>query len=161
MRLHKPLVISGALVTAGIAGLVTTQAVNAANDTTGQQSLVDRIATTFNLNKSDVQKVFDEEHTAREAQRSAKFEERVKQAVDDGKISQDLADQLIAKQKEMQTYRDSIKDKSAEERRSLMKAKREEMSKWLRDNNIDRSLLAPLDGHGLGRHGQDRAEPAN
>lgn len=161
MRLHKPLVISGALVTAGIVGLVTTQAVNAANDTSGHQGLVDRIASTFNLNKSDVQKVFDEEHQSRQAERQQKFEERVKQAVDDGKISQDLADQLIAKQKEMQAYRDSIKDKSAEERRSLMKAKHEEMKKWLEDNKIDKSLFGPMGGRGFGGPGPDKAEPAN
>jgi 2C-methyl-D-erythritol 2,4-cyclodiphosphate synthase len=160
MRLHKPLVISGALVTAGIAGLVTTQAVSAANDSSGQ-SLVDRIASTFNLNKSDVQKVFDEEHKSREAERQQKLEERVKQAVDDGKISQDLADQLIAKHKEMQTYRDSIKDKSADERRSLMKTKMDEMQKWLKDNNIDKSLFGPMGGRGFGGHGPDKAEPAN
>lgn len=160
MRLHKPLVISGALVTAGMAGLVATQAVSAANDTSGQQGLVDRIASTFNLNKTDVQKVFDEEHKSRETERHQKFEERVKQAVDDGKISQDLADQLIAKQKEMQTYRDSIKDKPADERRTLMKAKHDEMAKWMQDNNIDKSLLK-MGGRGFGGHGPDKAEPAN
>ncbi|HKX24484.1 MAG TPA: hypothetical protein VJM46_04550 [Candidatus Saccharimonadales bacterium] len=156
MRLHKPLIISGALVTAGIAGLVTTQAVNAANDTNGQQGLVDRIASTFNLNKGDVQKVFEQEHQARETERQQKFEERVKQAVDDGKISQDLADQLVAKQKEMQTYRDSIKDKSAEEHRSLMKTKMDEMQKWLKDNNIDKSLFGPMGGRGFGGPGPDK-----
>jgi hypothetical protein len=160
MRLHKPLIISGALVTAGMAGLVATQAVSAANDTSGQQGLVDRIASTFNLSKSDVQKVFDEDHKTHEAERSSKFEERVKQAVDDGKIGQDLADQLVAKQKEMQTYRDSIKDKSADERRTLMKAKHDEMEKWLSDNKIDKSLLG-MGGRGFGGPGLDKAEPAN
>lgn len=156
MRLHKPLIISGVLVAAGLSGLVTTQAVHATGDTSGQQSLVDRIASTFNLNRSDVQKAFDEEHNARETQRQQKLEERVKQAVDDGKISQDLADQLIAKQKEMQAYRDSIKDKPAEERRSLMKAKKEEMNKWLKDNNIDKSLSGYI-GRGFGGSGQGKS----
>lgn len=160
MRIPKRIILPGAAVAVGLSGLVGATAVNAASTGNGQDNLVDRLASPFNLSKNDVQKVFDEEHKSRETARQQKFEERAKRAVDDGKISQDLADQLIAKQKEMQTYRDSIKDKSREERRNLMKAKMEELQKWLKDNNIDRSLLGPLGGHVFGA-GSNRPTPAN
>jgi hypothetical protein len=143
MRIRKPMAISGAIVAAGLSGLVGAQVVNAASDTSGSQGLVDKIASTFNLNKSDVQKVFDEERQQREANREQKFEDRVNQAVKDGKLSQTLADQLIAKQKELATYRDSLKDKTPKERRDLMKVKRDELRSWAKQNNISLNLIGP------------------
>lgn len=141
MRITKPMAISGAIVAAGLSGLVGAHVVSAANDTSnGQQNLVDKIASTFNLNKSDVQKLFDEDRQQHEADRQQKFEDRVNQAVKDGKLSQELADQLIAKQKELATYRDSLRDKTPEEERQLMKTKMDELRTWMKDNNISMSL---------------------
>lgn len=143
MQITKPMAISGAIVAAGISGLVGAHVVSAASNTTDGQSIVDKIATTFNLNKNDVQKVFDEERQQREAGREQKFETRVNQAVKDGKLSQDLADQLIAKEKELQTYRDSLKDKSPQERRDLMKTKMDDLRTWMKQNNITTELVGP------------------
>jgi len=60
--------------------------------------------------------------------------------VKDGKLSQDLADQLVAKQKELETYHDSLKDKTSEERRDLMKTQLRELATWAKANNIPQNL---------------------
>ena len=60
--------------TATIVGLATaTGAAFAATQANGnsQDTLVDKIAMRFNLNKADVQKVFDESHTEHESQRQS------------------------------------------------------------------------------------------
>ncbi len=136
MRMKKPMIVSGAIVAAGLSGIVGLAAAHAATPTIGQQVLVDKIASTFNLNKSDVQKIFDDEQTQREAARQQKFDTRVADAVKAGKLTQDLADQLTAKMKEMQTYRDSLKDKTPQERQDLMKVKRDELKAWMKQNSI-------------------------
>src|SRR6478736_6475711 len=96
MKIRKPMVVSGAVVAAWLSGLMGLSAAHAAAPN-GQQDLVDKIASTFNLNKNDVQKVFDDEHATREAARQQKFETRIKDAVKAGKLTQDVADQLTAK----------------------------------------------------------------
>lgn len=149
MRIKKPMIVSGAVVAAGLSGIVGLTAAHAATVVPGQQSLVDKIASTFHLNKSDVQKVFDDEHAQREAARQQKFEDRVNQAVKDGKLTQDLADQLIAKVKDLQTYRDSLKDKTPQERRDLMKVKTDDLKAWMKQNNI----TIELGGRGMMMHG--------
>jgi hypothetical protein len=141
MRIPKRLIIPGAVVAAGMSGLVGVSAVNAASTGSGQDNLVDKIASTFHLSKADVQKVFDQNHQDKEAAHQQKFETKVKQAVKDGKITQDLADQLVAKQKELATYRDSLKDKKPSERMAAVKTKMDEFVKWAEANNISKDLL--------------------
>jgi len=136
MRIPKPMAISGAIVAAGISGLVGVHAVNAVSDPASDQSLAGKIASSFNLNKDDVQKVIDQQRQDKQANHEQRFEARVSQAVKDGTLSQDLADQLIAKEKEMQTYKDSLKDKTPKERRDLMIVQRDNLRAWMKQNNI-------------------------
>ncbi len=159
MRISKRMIIPGVVVAAGLSGLVGVSAVNAASATSGQEGIVDKIASTFHLNKSDVQKVFDQNRQAKEAEHQQKFEAKVKQAVTDGKLTQDLADQLIAKQKELATYRDSLKGKSASERMAAMKTKMDEFVKWAEANNISKDLL-PM-GPRLEAQLPEAGDPAN
>lgn len=49
--------------------------------------LVSKVASKFNLNKSDVQKVFDEDHATREAAQAQKQSDRLQKLVDAGTIS--------------------------------------------------------------------------
>lgn len=118
-----------------------------------QGSMVDRIATKFNLKKEDVQKVFEEQHVANQAQRQKDMQSKIDQAVKDGKITQAQADKLAAKHKEMAEYMESLKDKTPEERRTAMKAKQTEMRKWMTDNNIPAGLMGPRGGE-RGMRGQ-------
>jgi len=146
----KALLVTGATTIVGLASFAGVANAATSSSSTGNDSLVNKIATKFNLNKSDVQAVFDQDRSEHEAERQQKLEDRLSQAVSDGKITSDQKDQILSKLKELQTYRDSIKDKSASERRSLMKAKMDELQQWAKDSNL--SNYVPF-GRGMGMGG--------
>ena len=146
------------IATLGSAGLA--HAATSPSESNPGQSLIDSIAKKFNLNKDEVKKVFDEDHTAREANREQKLKDRLDQAVKDGTLTQDQADKLIAKLKEMRTTRDAnreaMKDKTQAERKALMQAERDAYQKWLSDNKIPEEFGAPMGmGGGRGHHHGD------
>jgi hypothetical protein len=152
--------------TASIVGLVT--AVGMASAESGSTSLVDKLSQRFNLNKAEVQEVFNEERAAREAEHEGRYEARLTQAVKDGKLTEEQKTKILAKHKElqaemqkshenMQAERESLKDKTEAERQAFMEQKHEEMDKlhseieaWEKENNIPSGYL--MGGHGA-KHG--------
>ena len=130
------------LTSAGLIGMAS-----AATTNTGQQSLVDKIATKFHLNKTDVQAVFDQNHAEKQAERTVKEKTRLDVAVKAGTITQAQEDMLIAKQTEMHTFVESLKDKTPEERKLAMKTKMDEFKQWITDNKIPDNLVH-MGGHG-------------
>lgn len=157
MNIKKPLLVLGAVTGIGLAGLTGLGVVSAATDTStgsdsGANSLIDRIATKFNLNRSDVAAVFDEEKTAREAERQQKLEDRLTQAVTDGKITEEQKTKILAKLEELKTQmeanRDAMKDKTPQERHDAMKQQRDELQQWAKDNDIPLRYLMFIHGHG-------------
>ncbi len=160
MNIKKSLLITSAAVAIGAAGLVGTAAVSAATDSTNSSSLVDKIAQKFNLNKSDVQAVFDQNRSDHEAQHQADVKAKLDQAVKDGKLTADQETKILDKLKELQTQRDAdrtaMKDKTPEERKAAIEAKKAELEQWAKDNGIPTDFLHFLHpgGHGFG--GPDR-----
>lgn len=152
--MKKSLAIASAITSIGLASIASVGLVGAAQSTTsGSNTLVDKIAQKFNLNKDDVQKVFDEDRQTHEAEHGQKQADRIAQAVKDGKLTQEQADKITAKLKELKAQReaerDSMKDKTEEERRIAMETRRAELEKWAKDNNIPLEYL-----HGLGGRGR-------
>lgn len=119
-------------------------------------SIVDKIATKFNLKKAEVQQVFDQDHAARQAEREVQKKTRLDQAVKDGKLTQDQEDKLIAKQKELETQRqanrNAIQSKTKAERQADMDTERTAFQKWIADNKIPEEY-AQMGGPG-GHHGR-------
>ena len=74
------------------------------------------------------------------------MKDRLAQAVKDGKLTQAQADKITAKMAEMKTFMESQKDKTKEERKTAMEAKRDELKKWAEDNDIPEGYM-PM-GHG-------------
>ena len=138
--------LSATAVTIGVAGLAGIASAQTA--TTGSSSLVDKIATKFNLKKADVQAVFDADRSERIAQRETEVKTKLDAAVKAGTITQTQEDQLIAKQKEMRTFMESLNDKTGEERRTAMKEKMDEFKQWLTDNKIPDSVIKEVRGLG-------------
>ena len=139
MNIKKPLLIAGAasIVTlGGMAGSGIVSAAASGGSPGSMPSLADELAGKFHLNKSDVQAVVDQHRAEHQAERQKRFEGRLDQAVADGKLTSDQKDQILAKQTELKSYMDSIKDKSPKERHQLMKAKLDELKAWAEANNI-------------------------
>jgi hypothetical protein len=112
----------------------------------GQQTLVDKLATKFNLNKDEVQKVFDEQQDERQARMQERVEARLAEAVADGKITTEQKDAILEKQKEVRNYFTSLDSKSDDERHALMKEKMDELRQWAQDNGLSEYLGKPM-GH--------------
>jgi uncharacterized membrane protein YhiD involved in acid resistance len=165
MNIKKPLLIAGAVTTIGAAGLISSQAAFAATSTSGSTSLVDKIAQRFNLNKADVQAVFDENKAERQAEMQAKVEAKLNQAVTDGKLTTEQKYKILAKRQEFQATfeanKDAMKDNTPEERRADREAKRTELEQWAKDNNIPTEYLRFVAGHGGRGHGPGGPGPAS
>jgi polyhydroxyalkanoate synthesis regulator phasin len=149
-RTIAAIVTSGAAV--GILALAGTGMVSA--ESQDQSSLVDKIASHFNLNKTDVQKVVDDFKTEHQAERDSRYQDRLQKAVDQGQLTAEQKDKILAKHKELEDFRASLKDKTPEQRHDAMKNKHDELKKWADDNNIPLRFLLPVGGPGH-NHGPD------
>ncbi|KKP33020.1 MAG: hypothetical protein A2312_01170 [Candidatus Staskawiczbacteria bacterium RIFOXYB2_FULL_32_9] len=130
------------------------------NQGEGRTDVISAIAKKFNLNASDVQKVFDEQRTANQTQNEQKFTDFINKSVTDGKITQDQANKIIAKHAEVKAQRDALQGKTKEEIRSAMKTQGDALKQWATDNNIPMQYLmfGGLGSKGLGMFGQGKAQ---
>lgn len=125
----------------------------AADSNAHKPSLIDRIASAFHLNHDDVQKQVQDFRAEKKQDRKAKFEDRLNQAVKEGKITEAQKTVILQKADDMKSFMESLKGKSPQERRNALKAKHDELVQWAKDNGIP----APFDqvgpmGNGF-RHG--------
>ena len=155
--------LAGALTTTVVGGgLFGVSAMAATNNT--DDTLAGRIATKFNLNKDDVQKVVtdyrSEQRTAHQADHHKKLEERLTQAVKDGKITEAQKTKILDYLKSQQSFFDSLKDKSEADRKTAMEAHRSEVKKWAADNGIDEQYVLGM-GPGRGHMGPPPADRNN
>lgn len=131
--------------TIGLAGLAATGMASAATNQSGQDTLVDKIAQKFNLNKDDVQQVFNEQHQAREAEHQAKISERLQKLVDDQTITPDQKTAIEAKLKELhdqhEANKDSLKDLTPEERKAKREQARQDLENWANEQGLDLTKL--------------------
>jgi hypothetical protein len=124
---NKNVLLAGATVLAfGVTSLTGMSLASAATTTSSGDSLVDKIASKFNLKKDDVQKVFDEDKTTREAERQKDFSDRLQKKVDNGDITAAQKTLIENKFKELQTKRDT---------------EQKDLKKWASDNKIDLKYL--------------------
>lgn len=133
--------------------------VGAQTPTDGTKTIVQRIAEKFNLNQTDVQAVFDEEHEEHHKQMQVRVEENLNQAVKDGKITEAQKQAILTKFSEMKDSKpdfEKFRSMTEEERRQVMEQKRTELESWAKENNLDLTTLQELMGHKKGmffRHG--------
>ncbi len=127
-----------------------------ASDTDRQSSLIERLAAKFNLNKADVETVFGEEREARRTERNMKFEERLAQAVRDGKITDAQKSLILEKHaalmSEREASRESWKNMTREERRADAEKRREALESWMKTNGIPDGIFGL--GMGMGKMGR-------
>lgn len=150
--MNKKILVTVAAVSILSGGLVMSS--NASAESSKQDhmsSLVQKIADKFNLNKSDVQAVFDQERQEMHAKMQAKYEAKLAQLVKDGKITEQQKKLLLDKHKELQSEMESNKDKFKDltpaEMKSQMDAKRKELEAWAKENGVDIKYLMPMQIH--------------
>jgi hypothetical protein len=150
MAIKKSLMVAGAVASIGLASAVVVPGLaSAETDGSAKTSLVDKLTKKFNLNKDEVKEVFEEHHAEKEALHKQKLEERLDQAVKDGKLTEEQKSKILAKMEELKANRpdkEELKDKSAEERRQLMQQHHDELKKWAEEHDIPEEYL-PLRFH--------------
>lgn len=157
------------ITTAGV-GVMHAAGTNSANNP--MSNLVNAIAQKFNLNTADVQQVFDQQKQQMQAQRQQAEKDRLAQAVTDGKLTQDQADKITAKQQELQAQRQAdktaLQGKTPAERQAARKSEMDSLKQWAADNNIPLQYVqfgfggpSGHRGHGLGGFGQGQAPQSN
>lgn len=159
--LTKSLVVAGVLGTVGIGTLTGANIASAESGTGGSStdpmsSLVQKIASKFNLNKDEVQKVFDEDRTAHDAEREKQVTERLQKLVDAGTITAAQKTAIENKLKDLKTSREAdretMKDLTNEQRKAKMDEKKTELENWAKEQGLDLIKLKGIFG-GPGGHG--------
>ncbi len=143
-----------AMLASGIVGVATVGVLASggfAYANTGQQSLADNIATKFKLNKTEVQKVIDQDREQHEADHLAKL-------VKDGKLTQAQADKLKVEEDAIHAKMEAARNETdPAKRKAARDAIKAEMDQWAKNNGIDLSTIRPGRGmHGPGDMGMGR-----
>jgi len=154
------LIVAGAVTAVGVSSLAGFSAVSA-QSSTGTDNLIDKIATKFNLNKADVQKLFDEDRTAHEAQQAKQQSARLQKLVDAGTITAQQKTVIEAKVAELKAQReanrDSMKDLTGDQRKAKMDEERASLEAWAKQQGLDLTKLKGVFMGGMGgpggRHG--------
>lgn len=161
MNVKKSLMVAGAVATIGVAGVTGLGVASAATNSSGSSdNLIDKIATKFNLDKGEVEAVFEEAKSEREAEHQQKMEEPLTELVAEGKLTEDQKSKILAKHAElkaqMKEEHGALKDKTKEERRALFDQRRDELKAWAEENDIPTEYLKFIIGfHGPGMgHGE-------
>lgn len=110
------------------------------------QKLVER----FNLDPAKVEEVLQQDRKEREAKRQAIFEDRLEQAVKDGKLTEKQKEAILAKRSELQAKVESLRNLTPEERYGALRQLREEVAAWAKENGIDAKWLLTGKGRGFG-----------
>ena len=155
MHVKKSLMVAGTIATLGIAGVTGLGVASAATSSTGSDNLIDKIATKFNLNRSDVEQVFEEQRAADETEHQKKVEARLDALVSEGKLTKDQKAKILTKLTELKAERESereaFKDKTKEEIRALMQQRHDDLKKWAQDNGIPLEYMPfAMKPHGMG-----------
>lgn len=107
-----------------------------------------KIAKQFNLDSSEVEKVFEEDRKEHESEREAIQTKRLQKLVDNGTITDKQKTAIEAKLKEVRAEReknrDSMDDLSDEQRKAKMDEHRAELESWAKQQGIDLSKLKDI-----------------
>lgn len=141
------MLIAGALAV----GSIGVDRVLAQNSDTNYPSIVLKLSEKFNLDKDAVLEVFTEEHAEKQAQMLQLFEDRLDDAVGEGKITVDQKALILDKHEEMQAKMDELRSQnlSRDQMHEEMKKLHDELKTWATQNGIN-IPFAMQRGHGFG-----------
>lgn len=141
-----------AVVGAGVIGaaLFTASKALAADSTaTGRDSLIQKLADTFHVDKSKVEAVFNEHRATRQAEADTSYQERLSAAVKDGKLTEAQKSAVLTEHAKLKAQAETAAAKTGDERRTAMKSVRDAAEDWAKANSIDVKWLL---GGGIGLH---------
>ncbi len=151
----KRIIFVSALAIA-IVGASVYGATSALAYTTQQNTIVQKIAQKFNLKTEEVQAIFDQERSERQAEMQKRFDEKLTEAVKNGELTENQKKLILEKHAQLKANREaeaaSLEGLSPTERRAKMDAKRTELENWAKENGIDLKYFMG----GMGKFGGGR-----
>lgn len=150
-RILQSLLIGAGVVTIGATGLGLSATSFALSDSNNnrEQNLIDKLVSKFNLNKTEVEQVFDEMHAAREKEMKTQRETALQSALEADKITQAQFDHIQGVWEKMDALHDGER---TEAKHKQMHTLMEKLRKWMDAQNIDKSVLG-MPPRGPGGHG--------
>jgi len=148
----KVIIPTAVLVGLAAVGLFGIKSIGAVGN--GYSPLAEKIANRFGLNKNEVEAVFEEDRVQRQEEMKTRHEDRLNQAVSDGKITEEQKQAVIAKKAELQENRQDMANLTDEERKQKMDEHRQEMETWAEENGVDLGLFMGQGGSGGRGFGQ-------
>lgn len=152
--MKKTILIPAAAVAITIATIVGASAVNAQTPSQTKQAIVQKLSQRFGLKEADVQAVFDEDHIQHQQQMQAHLEDKLSQAVKDGKITEAQKQAILTKLTQLrsnkQANRQNFKNMTPEQRKAAMEKERADLQTWAQSQGINLQNLPGIFGHGKG-----------
>jgi len=155
----KVLFLTAALGLLALVGVTTATSIRA-EDVETYPPIIQKLVERFNLNPSEVQEVFDQERGERQQERQeemqTRLEERLNEAVENGDLTEEQKQLILAKHQELEQEREANREASQnmtqERRREAMETKRTELEAWAKENGIEVENLflgpmGPKGGH--------------
>jgi len=118
--------------------------------------LVSENCRTFHLDPAKVQAVFDQNRTDRQAQAETTYEDRLNQAVTDGKLTADQKSAVLAEHNQLKSELDTAMQKTGADRRTALDQVRTEAKAWAR---LTTSTPSGCSWAPAARHGPDGTPP--
>jgi hypothetical protein len=152
-RIKHSLLVGATAASLGLAAITGIGMASAASNSSGQTSLIDQIASKFNLNRDQVAAVFTADRAQHHAQMQADQAKRLAQVVTDGKLTQAQADYITGAQREIDNLMSSADPgQESDATRASIRQKIDTLRTWAKDNNIDQQYVGP-GGPGMGGPG--------
>lgn len=165
--IKKPLLVAGIVGTVGTGALFTGTVANAESGTNTNNdpasSLIDKLASTFKLDKSKVQEVFDQQRAEMDKKHEERVNERLQKLVDDKTITEAQKTAIQAKlaelKKQREADREEVKELDDNARKQKMDEKKNELEGWAKEQGLDLSKLKGVFGGPGGRGGEGGPRP--
>jgi hypothetical protein len=150
---------------AALAGGTFVHAQTITAGTSQYPSIIQRLVDRFGLKTAEVQAVFDQANTDRQAEMKAKEQAHLDRLVTDGKITPAQEQLIVAKRAEMEANwpTEPVKDSSLTpvQMKAKMEAQKTELETWAKTNGIDvKYLFGGFCGKGFGGHGMRGEMPS-
>lgn len=126
----------------------------AETSSTDRTSLIQKIAQKFGIKENELQAVFDEHRQQKHNEMLGRLEDKLNQAVKEGKITEAQKQLILNKHKELaakhQAEMDKWKNMTPQERRQAKESHKTELEDWAEKNGIDLQYFFRFKG-GMGR----------
>jgi hypothetical protein len=138
MTKKKYKIILPSVVALGVLlGILNAYTTVSARDMAMYTPLVQKIAERFDLDEGEVQSVFNEYRDEHFAEMYAMHEEKLSDAVADGKITEEQKQMILEKHEKMHNLSLETADLDPEARHQRMHEVREESRTWENENDVD------------------------